>query len=163
MGKGGRPPKPTALHVLNGNPSKLNLKKRETTEPKPKPIAPKRPAWVTGEGKRMWDKLVPELERLGLFTAVDGEAFAAACHSWGTYVYCQKYLKKNGLTYEYENKSGAVNEIERPEVKIGQKALDHFRAFCSEFGLTPASRTRIEVKTPESQEDPTEALLSGVR
>lgn len=162
MGKGGRTPKPTNLHVLNGNPSKLDLKKREVTEPKPKPVAPIRPAWVTGEGKKMWEKLAPELESLGLFTVVDGQAFAAACHSWGTYVYCQKHLKKNGFTYEYENKNGATNEIERPEVKIGQKALDHFRAFCSEFGLTPASRTRIDVKPLEGK-DPMEALLSGVR
>ena len=160
MAPKGRKPKPTALKVLEGNPGKRPL---PNNEPKPKPIAPERPAWLTGEGKKMWDKLAPELERVGLLTSVDGEAFAAACQCWKTYVECQRYLKKHGYTYEYENKAGAVNEIERPQVKIGQKALDQFKAFCTEFGLTPSSRTRIEIKHGQEDEDPMEALLSGVR
>ncbi len=166
--KTGRPKTPTNLKILNGNPGKRPLPKNE---PKPAPITPNRPAWVTGEGKKMWDRLVPELEKLGLITIVDGEAFAAACHSWGTYVECQKFFKKkdpstkkkNGRTYEYTNSQGSTNIIERPEVKIGQKALGEFRAFCSEFGLTPAARTRIEVKMESNDIDKTEALLSGVK
>lgn len=158
----GRKPKPTKLHVLNGNPSKLNLKDREELEPKPKPTIPERPEWLTGEGEKMWNKLMPELERIGLMTVVDGEAFTAACQSWSIYVQCQKFLTESGFTYEYENKAGAVNEIERPQVKIGQKALDHFKSFITEFGLTPASRTRIQIK-PQDTDDEMDGLLSGVR
>lgn len=156
----GRKPTPTTLKILNGNPGKRPLPQ---DEPKPKPLMPKRPTWLTGEGKKMWDRLAPELERIGLLTIVDGESFAAACQCWGTYVDCLCYLQENGLTYIYVNTQGAENEIERPQVKIGQKALDQFRAFCSEFGLTPSSRTRIEVKTTENNEDVMEGLLSGVR
>lgn len=160
MAKTGRPPKPTALKVLEGNPGKRPLPQNE---PKPKPLAPKRPAWLTGEGKKMWERLSPELERLGLLTVIDGETFAAMCARWKTFVECERYLKKNGLTHIYINTLGAKNELERPQVKIGQKALDQFKAFCTEFGLTPSSRTRIEVAPPEGAEDPMEALLSGVK
>ncbi len=155
----GRKPKPTSLKVLEGNPGKRPLPQNE---PKPRPIAPQRPSWLTGEGKKMWDKLAPELERLGLLTTVDGEAFAAACQCWKIFVDCQRYLKKYGMTYTYINKAGAENELERPHVRIAQKALDQFKAFCTEFGLTPSSRTRIDAKQPE-EEDPMEALLSGVK
>ena len=157
--KKGRPPTPTNLKVLNGNPGKRPLPKNE---PKPKPIPQKKPSWVTGEGTKMWNRLSPELERLGLLTIVDGEAFAAACHSWGTYVHCQKHLKQHGLTYEYTNTQGSSNEIERPEVRIGQKSLAEFRAFCSEFGLTPAARTRIEIKSNDDI-DEMGSYLSGVK
>lgn len=160
MARMGRPPKPTNLKILEGNPGKRPLPKNE---PKPKPLAPKRPAWLTGEGKKMWERLSPELERLGLLTVIDGEAFTAACQCWKTYVDCQRFLKKNGLTHTYTNTQGAENEVERPEVRIGQKALDQFRSFCSEFGLTPSSRTRIEVRPAEGEDDPMEALLSGVK
>lgn len=156
----GRKPKPTNLKILEGNPGKRPLPRNE---PKPVPIAPERPAWLTGEGRKMWEKLAPELENLGLLTSIDGEAFAAACQCWKTYVDCQRYLKKNGLTYLYTNTLGATNEVERPQVKIGQKALDQFRGFCAEFGLTPSSRSRIEINIDEGEEDPMEALLSGVR
>ncbi len=160
MARTGRPKTPTNIRILNGNPGKRPLPQNE---PKPNPTAPAKPAWLTGDGAKMWGRLAPELERLGLLTVIDGEAFAGACQSWGTYVKCQRDIKKHGLTYEYENKGGGVNEIERPQVKIGQKSLDQFRAFCSEFGLTPAARTRIEVKSAEGEIDPMEALLSGVK
>ena len=163
MSNRGRKPKPTNLHILNGNPSNLNLDERSTREPKPKPVAPTMPTWLKGEGKKMWERLVPELENLGLFTIVDGETFAAACQSWKVFVECQKFIEKNGLTYLYTNKNGSENIIERPEVKIGQKSLDQFRSFCTEFGLTPSSRTRIDIRSSESDYDPMSDLLSGVK
>ena len=152
-----RPRKPTNLKVLEGNPGKRPLPENE---PKPTPIAPKRPSWLTGEGKKIWEKLAPELEKLGLLTSIDGEAFAAACQAWKDYVDCQKIIKKHGRTYTYKNQGGFENETERPEVKVANKALEQFRSFCREFGLTPASRAKIEVKTEDGEEDPMEKLLS---
>lgn len=159
--------KPTALKVLEGNPGKRPLPENE---PKPRPIPPKCPTWLNSDAKKMWKRLAPELERMGLLTIVDGEAFSAACQSYGVWVECEKFFKKKDpetgkpytRTYTYINKFGAENQIERPEVKIGQKAIAEFRAFCSEFGLSPASRARISVK-PAEEEDPLESLLSGVK
>lgn len=166
----GPKPKPTSLKLIEGNPGKRKLPENE---PKPKPIAPDCPSWINADGKRMWKKLAPELERMGLLTIVDGEAFAAACHNYGLWLECERYFKKKvkdtetgeshtiGRTYLYTNKNDSENEIERPQVKIGQRALADFRSFCSEFGLTPASRTRIEVKPPGEALDPMEQLLRG--
>lgn len=159
----GRPKKPTALKVLEGNPGKRPLPQNE---PKPTPISPECPKWLDREAKNLWKQLVPELERLGLITVIDGEAFAAACQSYATWVRCQKFFKKKnpdtkkpyGMTFTTPN--GYIQQ--RPEVTIGNKALADFRAFCTEFGLTPASRTRINIK-PTDKEDPMEALLSGVK
>lgn len=166
MAPRGRKNKPTHLKALEGNPGKRPLPENE---PKPKPIAPECPAWLNREAKKMWKELAPELDKLGLLTSIDGYTFAAACQSYGVWVECERYFKKKdpetkipyGRTYSYTNKSGATNLIERPEVKIGQKAIAEFRAFCSEFGLTPASRTRIEVKPAGGEVDPMEELLRG--
>jgi len=152
MAQRGRPRKPTNLKILEGNPGKRPL---PVNEPKPRPITPPCPSWLDREAKKVWNRLMPELERLHLMTIVDGEAFAAACQSWAIWVKCQRYLKKVGLTFETPN--GYIQQ--RPEVAIGQKALADFRAFCTEFGLTPASRSRISIKVAEGEEDPMEALL----
>lgn len=166
----GRPRKPTNLKLLHGNPGKRALPENE---PKPKPIAPACPSWINTGGKKMWKRLAPELERMGLLTNVDGEAFAAACHNYGLWVECERFFKEKirdpetgednprGRTYVYINNGGGANITERPEVKIGQRALADFRAFCTEFGLTPASRTRIDVKPLDGAVDPMEALLRG--
>lgn len=152
----GRPTKPTNLKVLEGNPGKRPLPQNE---PKPMPISPQCPKWLDPEAKKLWKQLIPELERLGLMTIVDGVAFAGICQRYATWVKCEKYLKKNGLTFETD--TGYIQQ--RPEVAISQKALADVRAFMTEFGLTPASRARINIKPDEGKEDPIEALLSGVK
>lgn len=156
MARTGRPPKPTSIKILEGNPGKGPLPQNE---PKPVPIAPACPKWLNSEARKMWRQLAPELERLGVLTSVDGQAFAALCQAYGTWVQCERYMAKHGRTYEHVNTKGAANIIERPESKIAHKALAEFRAMCSEFGITPASRTRIEVSATNSLEDEMELLL----
>lgn len=170
MARKGRPPKPTNLKILHGNPGKRPL---PVNEPKPKPIPPKCPAWMDSEGKKLWKNLMPELERLGLMTIVDGAAFEAVCQNYATWVKCEKHLKKHGLTFtigreveiddegnERVIKEGYVQQ--RPEVTIGNKALKAVHTFMVEFGLTPAARVKLGTKPATENEDPMEALLRGV-
>lgn len=159
----GRPPKPTKLKLLQGNPGKRPISQNE---PKPKPIAPKCPTWLDKEAKREWKRVAPELEKIGLLTLIDGATFAAYCQSWSLYVSAQKmindYQKAHfKLTVTYTNTFGASNEVPLPEIAIAEKALKQLKAFCTEFGLTPASRTRIDVKPLEGKADPMEDLLRG--
>ncbi len=51
----GRPAKPLALHVLNGNPSRLDLKEKLKKEIKPKKTTPRKPNWLSDEAKAEWD------------------------------------------------------------------------------------------------------------
>ena len=150
MGFPGRKPKPTHLKVLEGNPGKRPLPRNE---PKPRPVSPKRPAWLTGEARREWERLVPELSRLGLLTIVDGAALAGYCQSWADYVGAVKLLKAKGKTFESPN--GYVQQ--RPEVSIAQKSLQLVKAFCAEFGLTPSSRGRLSL--PGEKDDDFDGLL----
>ena len=161
MAQRGRPNKPTALKVLEGNPGKRPLSR---TEPKPIPISPKPPNWLASEAKKMWKHLAPQLETLGLLTIIDGYALAAACQSYSTWAKIERYLQKNGLTMEIKKVDDDGQPFtsyiqQRPEVSIGNKALMAFKSFCTEFGLTPSSRCRINTKPTEADDDPMEALL----
>lgn len=152
----GRRSKPTVLKVLEGNPGKRQLNKNE---PKPAPISPKIPKWLDADAKKMWRHLAPQLASLGLLTIVDGYSLAAACQSYSTWVRCEEYLQENGMTYTTIADSGCEYVYQRPEVAISNKALQAFKSFCTEFGLTPASRCRIDTKPPGVEKDPMEALL----
>lgn len=158
---GGRPPKPTHLKLLEGNPGKRPINKNE---PKPLPISPASPAWMRSSAKTMWKTLAPQLEKLGLLTSIDGAALSAACEAYATWAYCEKKLIKNGLTIELsridENGKSYVYCVQsRPEVSIGNKALVAFKSFCTEFGLTPSSRSGINIKQADDEVDPMEAIL----
>lgn len=78
---------------------------------------------------------------MGLLARIDRAALANYCLWWGTLVECQRILKREGLTAMTQ--SGYLQQ--RPEVAIAQKAAGLCKAFLVEFGLTPASRTRVAV------------------
>lgn len=146
MGARGPSPKPTALKIIQGNPGHRPLNKRE---PKPAPVAPPCPDWLDADAKREWKRVAPELEKLGLLTRVDMAALAGYCQSYATWRACQMVLAKQGMTFE--TATGYVTQ--RPEVSIGNKALDQVRAFCAQFGLTPSARARMTLPEQDHAEE----------
>lgn len=168
----GRKPKPTNLKLLMGNPGKRPLPKNE---PKPIPLAPKCPTWLHKDAKKEWKRIAPQLERLGLLTRIDMAALAGYCESWAQYKIATEYLHQIGTTYiiweRDENGNLMYDENGRkimrhtqqwPQVSIANKALANVRALCSEFGLTPSARGRIQVPGLEDKDD-MESLLSGLK
>lgn len=162
MAKTGRPRKPTEIRVLEGNRSKRPL---PANEPKPPPITKplKPPVWMNKEGKKMFKRLAPIMQQLRLLTETDIESFSMCCQSYGDWRRHIDDIKENGEYYIYVNKGGNENQVERPAVKLMHKAYERYKSMCTEFGLTPASKTRIEVKPLGEEYDPMEALLSGVK
>jgi P27 family predicted phage terminase small subunit len=88
----------------------------------------------------------PEMERLGLLTVVDGPAFAALCQTYARWREAE--LKLSG------DVDGGPTAQERFHLtaEIG-RYLAQIRAFCSEFGLTPASRGRIQLPSAAPDDD----------
>ena len=133
----GRKPKPGNLKIIEGNPGKRPLGE----ELRPRPLTPTRPEWLLPEAKREWTRIVPELERLSLLTIVDRGALAAYCQAWARAVAAEEVIAKEGATYW----SATGQWKTRPEVYIAMREWQAVRSFGSEFGLTPASRTRMSV------------------
>ena len=139
----GRKPKPTALKVIQGNPGKRPLPENE---PKPKPIAPECPTWLHEDAKKEWDRVAPELERLGLLTVVDMVALAGYCESWAQWKDAIEFIHKHGTVYSIKDDEGKVKYLQQvPQVSIANKAQQQIRAWCAEFGLTPSSRGRMNL------------------
>lgn len=158
----GRKPKPTNLKLIDGNPGKRPLNGKE---PKPKPVKPTCPTWLNVDAKKMWKCLEKELEKLGLLTNIDGQAFSAACQSYGIWVECERILQEKGrvVSIVRMNKDGnfiGEYEQQRPEVSIGNTALKNFKVFCAEFGLTPSSRSSISISGEGEEADVMRGLLS---
>jgi P27 family predicted phage terminase small subunit len=120
---------------------------------------PTRPEWLLVEAKREWSRIVPELQSLGLLTVVDRAALASYCQWWARWVEAEKALVVWGLTFMTPN--GYIQQ--RPEVAIAEKASDKCRAFLIEFGLTPASRSRVKLPSEAPSADPFEQYLKSER
>lgn len=141
----GRPPKPTALKVLEGQCGHRPLNQNE---PKPESVAPKCPAHLRGEARREWGRIVPELLALGLLTRIDKAALAAYCTAWAEYCEASTKARETGLVIK--TKQG--NIIPNPFLGVAHTAMGLMHKFLTEFGLTPSSRTRLSVQATETDE-----------
>ena len=153
----GRKPTPTNLKVLNGNPGKRPLPKNE---PKPEPIAPACPEWLHDDAKAEWQRITPQLERLGLLTQIDMATLAGYCESWAQYKKAVIFINKKGDVYPIKDAEGTIKYLQQvPQVSIANKALANIRAIAAEFGMTPSARGRIQVPGLDDESE-MESLLS---
>ncbi len=145
-GRSGRKPQPTHLKLLEGNPGKRPLNKRE---PKPPAVTPTCPRHLSDEAKKEWRRVTPLLDTLGLLTKIDRAALAMYCEAWGRWVQAEEALRKFGVMVKSPNGF----PMQSPYLAVANKAIDQMRGLLTEFGMSPASRTRISVEQPMSEED----------
>lgn len=149
----GRKPKATNLKVLEGNPGKRPLNKNE---PKPKEKLPPCPKWLEPEAKKEWRRMGKKLLELGVISEIDGAAFAGYCQAYARWIEAEQFMSVHGTIFK--TPKGYIQQV--PQVSIARQYLKAMKEFCSEFGLTPSSRTRIVTNdTKEEAEDPMEAML----
>lgn len=151
----GRKPKPTAIKQLEGNPGKRQL---NTAEPKPIQKAPTCPKWLDDEAKKEWKRLAKKMEQLGILTEVDMAAFAGYCQSYARWKEAEEFISKHGAIVK--TPSGYWQQV--PQVSIAQQYMKQMSKFCEQFGLTPASRSRIVADIQKNEYiDEMDRLLGG--
>lgn len=132
----GPPPKPTELKLLAGNPGEKKLNDRE---PKPRHITPRCPAWLNADQKTFWRELAPMLARLRVMTEADRHGLASLCIQLALIKHVQQKLKEFGVVVKTPNGYPVVS----PYISIQNNAVAQATRLMQEFGLTPASRSRI--------------------
>lgn len=154
----GRRPKPTHLKVVSGNPGKRALNKRE---PKPKKVIPSCPEHLSTESKVAWGRLCVLLDRMGVLTEADALALERLCDCYSEILECRELIERDGRTYS--SVSAAKNEGEEPQfllkanpaVAMLADADRRFKGYLVEFGLTPAARSKVQVKDDgDNEKDP---------
>ncbi|MBO4221968.1 phage terminase small subunit P27 family [Bradyrhizobium neotropicale] len=161
--KRGPRPIPTHLRVLRGNPSHRPL---PTDEPKPlvPDDCPEPPDFLTGYASDEWWRIAPELHRLGLLTIVDIAPLASYCVSYERWKTAEEALKRianndpvmHGLMIKKD-----ANAVVNPLVGIARKAAGDMVRYASEFGLTPAARSRIAAGVGEQEQGKFAGLLAS--
>ena len=136
MATRGRKPKPTAIKILEGNPGKRKLNDREPVLDK---RAPDCPTWLTTEARKEWHRLASTMEAMGVLTEVDRAAFAAYCQAYARWKEAEERIKETNLIF----KAPSGYPQQSPYVGIAHQSMKIMKDFMAEFGLTPASRSRI--------------------
>jgi len=126
--------------VLEGNPSHRPINRGE-----PAAVGlPACPAWLSDGAKREWYVVVAGLAAVpGLLSAVDRMALACYCAACARLEsLTADYLAAGGKSV-YRSESGQVKR--NPLLIVIHETENQVKAFAAEFGMTPASRSRISV------------------
>jgi len=150
----GPPKKPTALKLVQGNPSKRPL---NTREPQPEKATLKKPRGLSKEAARHWKSLAEQLIESGILTEIDKPALMMLCEAWARWINTQEILRTQPLVI----KTSKGYPIQNPYISIGNKAFEQVHKMFCEFGMTPAARSRIELPEPEKADPMQEFLNRG--
>ena len=125
-----RPAKPYALHVLHGTDD-ADVRKRMGNSLKLSPGIGRVPAYLDGEAAREWHRLARDLQYSKVFAHVDRSALIEYCYLHSLMV--------------GECKGGPA---------FGGTKRQMLQSLRMQLGLTPVSRTKIQMPTPEKPDNP---------
>lgn len=156
----------TALRLLKDCKDGHRSRHEDRNEPRYE-VGAEAPEWLTGKVARdMWRKIAPVLTAQRVLTVADGEALGRYCDVYEKWLALAQFLRERGTAYAVYEKTVLRDEIQKPDgtiertsrverKQVGAQAYPQAKQYKEygetllklerEFGLTPASRTKIFV------------------
>lgn len=170
----GRKPKPILQRIAEGDAAKVGKNKlQDMLDAQPQAMRgfPPCPSHLQGLARKTWKFLVPQIEAMEMDRQPDAIMLEGACVNYARAVDADEAIAVKGLTIKVSRVVGegecqeviVLDEKPRPEVAISDKCWKNVRTFCSEFGMSPVSLTRLHLGAPAKKEDDLAALLSAPR
>ena len=142
MGRRGPPPKPDQIKRLEGNAGNRPLK---GTADAPGVEVPETPAAVMEDpfALELWREQTRELKRLRLIAKINAPVLTAMCMHYARWRRAEIKVKEQGEVIETDN--GYL--VQNPWLAVSNKAHEQFLRAAQEFGMTPASYSRVVAQT----------------
>jgi P27 family predicted phage terminase small subunit len=143
---GGRPRKPDHLKVVSGTaqPSRMNA-----DAPKPSKALPEPPEWLSERAAEWFLKTVGILDGMGIASADHVDMLSLAASRYDEILDCQSVIEDLGRVYMVLSISGSRTFKARPEVAMKNDAMRHLQSLLSEFGLSPATVSKVSAPPGE--------------
>lgn len=131
---GGTHAKPRALKIVEGNPGRRPLEP-EVNFGRGLPIKPDE---LSPDASWLWDLIVSQMQGVGLLKPLDAASLEAVCETFARWREAVRFRRERGFLGE--NSQGVVAA---PWVGVEERASREFRAWCAEYGLTPAAEKHV--------------------
>lgn len=145
-------PKRTPTNILKlQNTSAARVKEREATEPDVALFdeAPLPPPYLSDEAKEFWLEIVPALHSAKILAQSDIPALGTYCEAYSQWRKATDRVNKTGLVIIGSDGIPRIN----PYFTVAEKCARQMQRLWGEFGMTPASRSKIAVDKKLAQED----------
>lgn len=143
----------------DGDTRKIGTKKHRhkiDNAPKTSSGLPECPARLKGLAREQWDRWSSQLDEMGMGRAPDAPMLEGACVAYARAVQADSIIDREGMM---DKVYGIIKSIDKagnpkqkrvllkqkphPAIVISSNAWKQARSFCTEFGLTLASSTRM--------------------
>ena len=131
----GPKPKPTRLKLLEG----VRADRINGREPIFPPASTEPPNWLEGYALMHWNELAPFLSSTGRLTVADRSALEQFCLDYALI----REAKDEGPIETVSSRRGRM--VVRTDPNNADGARRRYLAWLIEFGLTPASRSRVAI------------------
>lgn len=135
----GRKAAPTRLKLIKGDGKGRDSAGREIPaeipfirEPPPKP------EFLSKDAEWLWDQIVEQMNGIGLLKPLDAASLEVVCETFARWRDAVRQRNLHGAIGK--NSQGIVAA---PWVGIEERASKEFRAWCAEYGLTPAAEKNL--------------------
>ena len=146
----GRKSLPDNVKILRGTNQKVRMKNNDSVFV-PVNKLPPAPDFLNNEGKKIYSKIGKYLLDLKILNAANLLTFSALCREFG--IYWEAELSMKNLYDRWvsiTDSQGNKRTVATAQHKISKEALANAVKLASEFGLTPASMSKISAQ-PEKK------------
>jgi P27 family predicted phage terminase small subunit len=118
------------------------------------------PSELSDNAKKEWEQIASDLSGKMMLTVLDRKILMMYCEEVAKYWTLQKDLQTEDLIFKLKDKNGqVVNYMKNPKLDLSDKALTNAHRIGMHFGLTPLSRTKMNI-TPKRESSPEEKNLN---
>lgn len=148
----GRKRTPEHLKVVRGTD---RADRRNDAAPTPAVARPPMPETLSDTAQENWIRFCDLLEGMGVLSLPDELALEQLVEAYADWRQAHEVIAAEGTHYETTSTSGATMIRAHPAVAMRSDAARRFSSLMSEFGLTPASRSRVNAAGDDgAQDDP---------
>lgn len=117
--------------------------------------APACPDFLTADAKTEWRRIINDLVVLGVVTKIDRAELAVYCQAWSDWKMARKKIAEMRDTGSVETTPSGYKQMSA-WMQVANRAEDRMRTAGSSFGLNPAARGRLEIRSPQGELFPNE-------
>lgn len=148
----GRKRLPDNIKLLRGTDNKSTTMNPD--QPKYANVVPEPPEHLDEQSLVMWNRVTDMLHAAGVLQLADHTALQILAETYGEWRNADMNVKADGMIYHTETADGAPMIRPNPAVAQRADAARRLQSMLSEFGMTPASRSKVTVKDAGDGEDP---------
>lgn len=139
----GRKGKPRGLKLVEDNPGHRPIEEEV-------PFTrgdPAKPEGMSPDAAWLWDQVVEQMKTVGLLKPLDAASLEVLCETYARWKEAAAFRKERQLLGK--NSQGLVAA---PWIGIEERAGREFRAWCAEYGLTPAAERNLTGESEAADE-----------